>query len=408
MLVSAAEARRIVLAAQGFTDPRPTGKVDARHIRRVMGRMAFLQLDALTVLCRVHYATLFGRLGPYPRDLLDRLAWQRRPPMLFEYWGNAATLLPLSLHPLLRWRMARTPEEVWPGGGRVGALPSGYLDEVLAQVAERGPISAGELTPDKLRRRGGMFNWSDTKVALEWLFSTGRLSIAARPNFTRRYDLTERVLRPETLALPTPTKDDAQRELLRLAARALGVFTEPDLRHYWNLRPHESGPLIADLIESGELLPAQVEGWRASAYVWHQARLPRHVHARALLSPFDKVVGNGSRSSRLFDFDHFIEWYVPKHKRVYGYVVLPFLLGDRLVARVDLKSDHKASALLVQASHAEPNVNHREVSTELAVELRQMADWLGLERIIVNQRGDLSTTLARISPPPGRATAASS
>ena len=155
MLVSAAEARRIVLAAQGFTDPRPTGKVDARHIRRVMGRMAFLQLDALTVLCRVHYATLFGRLGPYPRDLLDRLAWQRRPPMLFEYWGNAATLLPLSLHPLLRWRMARTAEEVWPGGGRVGALPSGFLDEVLAQVAERGPISAGELTPDKLRRRGG-------------------------------------------------------------------------------------------------------------------------------------------------------------------------------------------------------------------------------------------------------------
>ena len=395
MLVSAAAARRIALAAQGFADPRPAGRVDARHIRRVIGRMGFLQVDALTVLCRVHYATLFGRLGPYPRELLDRLAWEGRPPMLFEYWGNAATLLPLSLHPLLRWRMAHTAEELWPGGGRVGALPPGFLDEVLAQVAERGPISAGDLTPESQRRQG-MFNWSDTKLALEWLFRTGRVSIAARPTFARHYDLTERVLPPDVLAAPTPTKDDAQRELLRLAARALGVFTEPDLRHYWYLRPHESRPLVADLVDSGELVPARVEGWRGPAYVWHQARVPPRVHARALLSPFDQVIGGGSRGRRVFDFDHYIEWYVPKHKRVYGYVVLPFLLGDRPVARVDLKSDRKESALLVQAAHAEADVDHREVSAKLAIELRQLADWLGLERIVLSERGNLASSLARV------------
>jgi uncharacterized protein len=396
--ISAAAARRIVLAAQGFTDPRPAGKVDARHIRRVMARIGFLQLDALTVLCRVHYATLYGRLGPYPRELLDRLAWQARPRTLFEYWGNAATLLPLSLHPLLRWRMARTADELWSRGGRVGALPAGFLSDVLAEVAARGPVSAGELTPNSQRRRGGMFNWSDTKVALEWLFYTGRLTIAARPSFTRLYDLTERVLPAEVLAMPTPAKDDAQRELLRLAARSLGVFTEPDLRHYWNLRPNECRPLIADLVESGELVPARVEGWRTPSYIWHRARIPRHVHLHTLLSPFDQLIGGRSRGMRVFGFDFHIEWYVPKKKRVYGYFVLPFLLGDRPVARVDLKSDRKESALVVHAAHAEAGVDHREVSGQLAIELRRMADWLELERIAVTPRGDLGPSLARALP----------
>jgi uncharacterized protein len=401
----AAAARRIALAAQGFLDRRPTGRVDARHIKRVVGRVGYLQLDALNVLCRMHYATLFGRLGPYPRSLLDRLAWgDGRQRALFEYWGNAATLLPVSMHPLFRWRMKRAAEEEWSGSARVAQLPAGYLDEVLAVVADRGPITAGEFgTEGRRPGGGGMFNWSHAKVALEWLLYAGRVSIAARPHFTRMYDLTERVLPPEVLAMPTPARDDAQRELIRLAARALGVATEADLRNYWYFPQTEAKPLVADLVEAGELLPVRVEGWRRLAYLWHEARIPRRVHVRSLLSPFDPVLGGQLRCPRLFQFDHQIEFYKPQDSRVYGYFVLPFLLGDRPVGRVDLKADRAGSALLVQAAHAEPGVDHREVAAELAIELRQLASWLGLERIVGTVRGNLAADLTRAcrrSPPP--------
>ncbi|MEQ7007494.1 crosslink repair DNA glycosylase YcaQ family protein [Actinopolymorpha sp. B17G11] len=393
--LSAAAARRIALAAQGFLDPRPAGRVDARHIQRVVNRVGYLQLDALNVLCRMHYATLFGRLGPYPRRLLDRLAWgDGRQRALFEYWGNAATLLPVSMHPLFRWRMKRAAEQEWSGSARIAQLPAGYVREVLAVVAERGPISAGEIgTEGRRPGGGGMFNWSHAKVALEWLFITGQVSIAARPHFTRMYDLTERVLPPEVLAMPTPTEEDAQRELIRLAARALGVATAADLRNHWFLPASESKVLVASLVEAGELLPVRVEGWRGPAYVWHQARIPRRVHVRTLLSPFDPVFGGQLRCPRLFQFDHHIEFYKPKEKRVYGYFVLPFLLGDRPVGRVDLRADRTGSALVVQAAHAEPGVDEAEVAAELAVELRHMADWLGLDRIVVTGRGSLGSAL---------------
>jgi uncharacterized protein len=394
--LSAAAARRVVLAAQGFLDPRPTGGVDARHIKRVVGRVGYLQLDALNVVCRMHHATLFGRLGPYPQQLLDRLAWGRtRDRTFFEYWGNAATLLPVSMQPLFRWRMRRAAEKEGPGSARLAQLPPGYLDELLATVDARGPISAGEIGSDGRRPGGGMFNWSNPKFALEWLFCSGHLSVAARPNFTRMYDLTERVLPPDVLAMPTPATDDAQRELLRRAARALGVATDADLRNYWYVPQSEAKPLVADLVEAGELLPVRVEGWRRPAYLWHQARIPRRVHVRALLSPFDPVLGGQQRCPRLFRFDHHIEFYKPKEERVYGYFVHPFLLGDRPVGRVDLKADRKESALLVQAAHAEPGVDQREVAAELSVELNRLADWLGLDRIVVTGRGNLGTDLAR-------------
>jgi uncharacterized protein len=395
--ISGATARRIALAAQGFTDPRPSGRVDVRHLRRVMGRISLLQLDALNVLCRMHYATMFARLGPYPRALLDRLAWGGPRRELFEYWGNAATLLPLRLHPFLRWRMERAAGEEWRGAA-VARLPAGYVDEVLAIVAERGPLSAGEISSDR-PPGGGMFNWGPAKIALEWLFATGRVSVAARPNFTRKYDLTERVLPADVLAAPTPSSADAQRELIRVAARAVGVATEADLRNFWYIPRSESAALVADLRDAGELVPVRVEGWRSQAYVWHQAKVPRRVHARALLSPFDTLTGGRERGPRLFGgFDHRVEFYVPAHKRVYGYFVLPFVLGDRPVGRVDLKADRTASALLVQAAHAETGVDRGEVARELAVELRSLAGWLDLDDIVVREAGNLAPALARVQP----------
>lgn len=327
------------------------------------------------------------------------MAWGGRREW-FEYWGLQASLMPLDLHPLLRWRMRSPEKQSWipfPDGWleRVGHA---FVDRVLRLVDKHGPVSAGEITPDDQRKPSGWFNWSDTKLALEWLFYTGQVTIASRRNFTRMYDLTERVLSAEVLALPTPTDDEAQRELVRVSARALGVATEGDLHKYWYLWPNDLRTRVGELVETGELLPATVEGWRQPAYLWHQARRPRQVSGRSLLSPFDTLLFGRSRGKRLFNFDHYIEFYRPREQRVYGYFVLPFLLGDRIVGRVDLKAERKSSTLLVRAAHAEPNVDRAEVVTELATELRLMADWLQLESIVVVGNGDLAGPLASLLP----------
>lgn len=395
--LDAVTARRIALAAQGFTDPRPTGRIDARHIRRVFRRLGFVQLDALDVLCRMHYATMFARLGSYPREVFDRMAWGTRPE-LFEYWGSQASLQPVSLHPLLRWRMARPDPPSWtpPNERRLAALPHGFVDRVLSMVEEHGPVSARALTPEEQRvRRRGMFDFSDTKFALEWLFHTGRVTVAARPNFTRVYDLTERVLPAEVLASPTPTQDDAQRELVRIAARSFGIASASDLRHFWLLRKDEAHARLLELVDSGELLRVRVEGWRVPAYLWHQAMVPRRVRARALLSPFDTLLGGRVRGPRLFDFDHRVEFYIPERQRVYGCFVLPFLLGERPVGRVDVKADRAGGRLLVRAAYAEADVDHDEVATELAAELDGLTGWLGLDRTTIVDRGNLAPALRR-------------
>ncbi|HYT09837.1 MAG TPA: crosslink repair DNA glycosylase YcaQ family protein [Mycobacteriales bacterium] len=391
--LSAAQARRIILAAQGFADPRPAGRVDARHVRRVLDRVAVLQIDSVNVLTRSHYLPVFSRLGPYPRDLLDRMAWGRRRE-LFEYWGHAASLLPLHLQPFLRWRMRRTGEGP-PGEwfARVHAR-DGFLDEVRTLVATHGPVGAsatGEVRPDRV---GSMWNWHDGKIALEWLFAAGEVSAAARPHFERLYDLTERVLPAEILAVPTPPEDEAQRELVRVSARALGVATEPDLRDYFRLRPADSRARVAELVEAGELVPVRVRGWPDPAYLWPGARMPRRITARALLSPFDSLIWKRERTERVFGFRFRLEIYVPAAKRVHGYYVLPFLLGDRLVARVDLKADRAAGMLRVRGAFAEHPSPPPDIADELAVELGEMAGWLGLDTVLVEPRGDLAPQLS--------------
>jgi uncharacterized protein YcaQ len=403
--VSAGEARRLAVAAQGFGRPRPTGRVDARHLRRVIDDVGLLQLDSVNVFCRSHYMPVFSRLGAYPREALDRLAWHEsgggktrraRSRDLVEYWGHEASLLPVELQPLLRWRMARADSLAWKNVARVGTEQPELLEFVLDVVRERGPIRAADLAPNGRRRAAGeMWSWSEEKTALEYLFYAGRVCAARRVNFERHYDLPERVLPRQVAEAPTPSQDEAQRQLLLIAAKRLGVATEADLGDYFRLPRSESKARVAELAEHGSLIPVRVEGWRQPGYLATErpAGLRRVASARALLTPFDSLVWARERAERIFGFRYRIEIYVPAPKRVYGYYVLPFLLGDRLVARVDLKSDRQKGVLRVRGAYAEPGVETGEVAAELAAELRLLSEWLDLGGIAVARKGDLATAL---------------
>jgi uncharacterized protein YcaQ len=397
--LSAPQARRIALAAQGFANPRPTGRVDARQLRRVLARIAILQIDSVNVFCRTHYMPLFSRLGPYSRDALDKLTAHTAGPVrreLFEYWAHEASLVPVELQPLLRWRMDRANIDAWGGMRRVMRDNPKLVDDVIALVGEQGPIRASETGIARPARVAGqMWNWHDGKIALEYLFWAGRVTAARRINFERHYDLPERVLPPEVLAVPTPSVEDAQRDLVRIAARAQGVATEPDLGDYFRLPRADSKARVAELVDAGELVAVEVDGWRAPTYLWPAARRPRRVTARALLSPFDSLVWFRERTERLFGFRYRIEIYTPAPKRVYGYYVLPFLLGESLVARVDLKSDRQAGVLRVQGAYLEDGADPYYVATELAEELAVTAHWLGLSEVVVMPRGDLAPDLAK-------------
>jgi uncharacterized protein len=385
-------ARRIALHAQGFGDRRPAGVPDRRHLRRVVARTGLLQIDSVNVFERAHYVPVFSRLGAYDRELLDRTAYRHRE--LFEYWGHEASLLPVAAQPLLRWRMQRAAalEEGWGRTQQIVRDDPDFVAHVLQRVTEQGPVSAGELHVGE-RPGGPWWDWSATKVALEHLFWAGRITTATRRSFERVYDLTERVLPAAVLAVPTPDRVDAQRELVRLAARAHGVATEKDLRDYFRLRPDEGALAVRSLVEEGALLPVEVQGWRAAAYLSVDARVPRWVRRSALLSPFDPLVWERSRALRLFGFDYRIEIYVPADKRVHGYYVLPFLHDEALRARVDLKGDRQAGVLRVRAAWLEDGHDVGETAAALAVELRRAADWQGLGEVVVEPRGDLAPEL---------------
>ena len=392
-------ARRIALAAQGFADPRPAGPVDRRHLKRVVGRTGLLQVDSVNVFERAHHLPLFSRLGPYDRDVLRRSAYVHRD--LFEYWGHEASLLPVTTHPLLRWRMDRAAglEEGWGGTVRIARERPDVVAAVLQRIAEGGPTTAGALhaaLDGGPRSAGPWWDWSLAKVAVEHLFWAGRVTTRTRQGFERVYDLTERVLPAAVLALPTPSRVEAQRELVRLAARSHGIATVRDLRDYYRMRVDETALAVASLVELGELLPVAVEGWQQQAYLHRDARVPRRVRASALLSPFDPLVWERSRTSRLFGFDYRIEIYVPAARRVHGYYVLPFLHDEALRARVDLKSDRQAGVLRVQASWLEPGSDPVDTAVALAAELRRAARWQGLGDVVVAPRGDLAPTLTAV------------
>ncbi len=385
--LSAAAARRIALAAQGFARPRPALPPTPAQALREIDRLGLVQIDSVSAVVRSHYLPLFSRLGPYPCGLLDQLAYDGRRRKLFEYWGHEASLIPVRLQPMLRWRMARAGA----GQGTYGQLARfardrrSYVDDVLAEVRNRGALGAGDLA-DGSRGQGGWWGWSDGKTALEFLFWAGAVTTATRRGFERIYDLPERVLPKPVLALPTPEPADAQRALLLHAARALGVATARDLRDYFRLEAADVPARLAELVEAGLLLPVTVAGWAQPAYLDPAARAPRRVDARALLSPFDSLVWERERTERIFGFRYRLEIYTPAHKRTHGYYVLPFLLGDRLVARVDLKTDRQAGCLRVLATHLEPGGDERVIAGALAGELGLMAAWLGLDRVETGPR----------------------
>jgi uncharacterized protein YcaQ len=396
--LSADQARRLSVAAQGFTDPRPTGVPDRRALRRVVSRTGLFQIDSVNVLARAHYLPLFSRLGPYPVELLDRAAYGR-PRLLFEYWGHEASLLPVEVHPLLRWRMAEAEADAWGGMRAVAAERPGFVAEVLDEVRRSGPVTAGEveeLHGGRSRKAGPWWDWSHVKRALEFLFWAGEITTASRRGFERAYDLPERVLPAEVVRAPTPDKAEAQRQLVLRAARSYGVATERDLRDYYRLSVADAKARVAELVEGGELIPAAVEGWRQPAYLHPQARIPRRVDAQALLAPFDPLVWERNRVEQLFGFRYRVEIYVPAGQRVHGYYVLPFLLGDRLVGRVDLKADRQTGVLRVQAAYAEPGAP-ADSGEAMVEELRAMAGWLGLEAVVTTGRGDLPLPLPRIA-----------
>lgn len=388
--LSLQEARRIALAAQGFGIRHPQ-RPGAARILGTLDRLGLFQIDSVNVLTRAHYLPAFSRLGSYDRTLLERAAWgPLRQRQLFEYWAHEASLLPVELHPLLRWRMARAErgEIGYQGLRRFAVERRPEAQAILERITGEGPMAAADF--EQGSSRSGWWEWSHTKHALEWLFWSGRITTATRRgSFARVYDLPERVLPKSILDLPTPDVASAQRALIERSARALGVSTAAELRDYFRLKPDEADQAIADLAEEGVLLPVAVEGWRQRAWLHRDAGAPRRVRGAALLAPFDPLVWERDRAERLFKFHYRIEIYVPRERRAYGYYVLPFLLDEALVARVDLKSDRLAGILLANTVTLEPGAPS-DTLAHLTTELERMAAWLGLTSVRIERVVQLS------------------
>lgn len=397
--LSAAQARRIAVAAQGFSEPRPAGPISRAHLKRLISRIQVLQLDSVSVAVRAHYAPVFSRLGPYDRDVLDRAAWgPRSSRLLAEYWAHEAALMAVDDWPLLRWRMRQYRHGRW-GTHIVKATPQ-LAEDIVAAVAELGPSTAGQieahLAAEPRRKKGAWWNRSDTKWVAEALFAAGVLTTATRVGFARHYDLVERVLPASVLAREV---DDAEavRELALRAATALGVATEADIRDYFRLTAQQVKPAIADLLAAGDIERVDVDGWSAPAYLRAGRTVPRSDRGTALLCPFDPLIFFRPRVERLFGFHYRIEIYTPAHKRQYGYYVWPLLMDGRLVARVDLKADRAGDTLRVVGAFGEPDVPRPRVVGALAGELRSMASWLELGGFSVATRGDLAADLRAVS-----------
>jgi uncharacterized protein YcaQ len=394
--LSLAEARRLALVAQGFAGRSRRESGTWSTIEKTIDRLHLLQIDSVNVLVRSHYLPLFSRIGNYGIETLDKRTLRPKRRHCFECWAHEASLVPMALHPLMRWRMerARQGNGIYSSMDSFGREESAYLRDTLKHIETNGPVRASEV-PGGGKAQGGWWGWSKGKMALETLFDQGLITARERQGFERVYDLTERVIPAEVLDLPTPSEKEVFRQLLVMAAQALGVGTEFDLRDYFRLPVADTKSALAEAVEQGSLAEVKVEGWNRPAYVAADAVVPRKAGGRALLSPFDPIVWYRERTERLFDFHYRIELYTPDHKRKYGYYVLPFLMGDKLPARLCLKSDRAEGVLRVNTSNAEPGADQDEVATALAEELRLMASWLGLEKVAIARKGNLAKALGK-------------
>ena len=378
--LSIADARRIALAAQGFDTARPKTKATQRHVDALISRLGVIQIDSVNVLVRSQELPLFARLGNHDRNAIPKATEAQK---LFEYWGHEAALLPVDLHPLFRWKMnaARTGKVTHWGLTSFYEENKAFVKRTLKHVTTNGPTTSRELST-RTEKKGTWWDWDEAKVALEYLFLTGQLMSRGRgADFARIYDTPERVLPQRVFDAATPSERDARKQLLVRSAIAQGVATASDLADYYRQKPAAVKPLIAELVDEGELRAVAVDGWTEKAFVHRDAKLPKQLHATALLSPFDSLVWCRPRNERLFNFHYRIEIYTPKEKRKFGYYVLPFMMDGEMVGRVDLKADRANSRLLVLSVHTEPDVKRSAINDALIVELQEMASWLGLENI---------------------------
>lgn len=384
--LSLKHARRLALAAQGFSGRQSSVTVTSRHVTQLIERLGVLQIDSVNALVRSHYLPLYSRLGNYPQKLLDQAAWsQGRQRKLFEYWGHEASLLPIDLYPLMRWRMQRASQGqgIYQEMAKFGREQQPTIARVLQAVREQGALGAGTLNT-RQERAGPWWDWSAEKIALEWLFAAGEVTVAGRRGFERLYDLPERVLPSAIINQPQLAEADAQRGLLLHAVKALGLGTEKDVRDYFRQDPAPARMGLAELLEQGAIQRVQVQGWKQPAYALPEFKVPRKVTASALLSPFDSLIWERARTERLFDFRYRLEIYTPAHKRVYGYYVLPFLHHERIAARIDLRAERAAGRLAVHAVHEEQPGLDEQGMHALAANVRQLADWLGLPQVLIN------------------------
>lgn len=386
--ISSGEARQMVLAAQGFGDQSLTGQPESATLGKTSTQLGAIQIDSVNVVVRSHYMPLLSRLGPYPMESLDDLTYRQRS--LFEYWGHEASLIPISLYHLFRHRM----EDAKPNGRVAHLLDSApfYVESVLREIQERGPLIVSELS-DPGQRTGPWWGYNNGKIALEWLFATGRLAIADRRNFARVYDLAERIIPSKHLNAPIIPSKDAIRELLQISAKALGIGTAKDIADYYRIRPQVAREPLRELEEDGQLTRVSVAGWKELAYIHSGATVNANVNAAAILSPFDSLIWSRDRTERLFGFRYRIEIYVPQAARKFGYYVMPFLMDNQLVARVDLKAERQEATLMVKSSHVEEGQDSARVAGALAKQLNSMSQWLGLEQVTVDRSGNLSTDL---------------
>jgi len=384
--LSIKQARRLALAAQGFNGRQRPATIKASHVTQLIERLGVLQIDSVNALVRSHYLPLYSRLGNYPQKLLDDAAWsQGRQRKLFEYWGHEASLLPVDLYPLMRWRMQRAAqgEGIYQQLASFGREQQPTIARVLQAVRDQGALGAGSLST-RQERAGPWWDWSAEKLALEWLFAAGEVTVAGRRGFERLYDLPERVLPDAIIHHPELDEGQAQRGLLLHAVGALGVGTEKDIRDYFRQDPAPARAGLAALVEEGRINVVQVQGWKQTAYALPELSVPRKVATSALLSPFDSLIWERARTERLFDFHYRLEIYTPAHKRVYGYYVLPFLYNERIAGRIDLRAERAAGRLAVHAVHEEQPGLDEEGMHALALNLRQLANWLGLPDVLIN------------------------